>query len=85
MLRTQREGPWMKCPTVGRKNLYSPFPVERESINQVEGWGHHPTIKNSDTELSLAKKNCRDKNGEEPEGKEVQGPAQTGIQLKGRL
>jgi hypothetical protein len=30
-------------------------------------------------------KNCRDKNGEEPEEKEVQWQAQSGIQLKGRL
>ena len=29
-------------------------------------------------------KNCRDKNGEEPEGKKVQWQAQSGIQFKGR-
>jgi hypothetical protein len=45
----------------------------KKTGHQVEGWGCHPTVKNSDPELSLSKKkNCRDKNGEETEGKVVQ-------------
>jgi hypothetical protein len=53
----------------------------RKTGHQVEGWGCHPTVKNSDPELFLSKtktktknkkqKTCRDKNGEETEGKEV--------------
>ena len=57
----------------------------RKTGHQVEGWGCHPTVKNSDPELFLSKKKYRDKNGEETEGKEVQGQAQIGIHLKGRL
>ena len=44
----------------------------RKTGHQVEGWGCHPIVKNSDSELFLSEKNCRDKNGEEPEEKKVQ-------------
>jgi hypothetical protein len=50
----------MKCPTVGRKNLKSPSPVERKG-HQEEGWGCHPTVKNSDPELFLSKRTARTK------------------------
>jgi hypothetical protein len=43
--------------------------------HQVERWGCQPTVKNSDPELSLYRKNCRDKNGEETERKKVHWPA----------
>jgi hypothetical protein len=34
--------------------------------------------------IVLVRKNCRERNGEKPEGKKDQGQAQSGIQLKGR-
>jgi hypothetical protein len=40
--------------------------------HQVDGWGCHPTVKNSDPGLFLSKKICWDKNEEELEGKEFQ-------------
>jgi hypothetical protein len=33
----------------------------RKIGQQVEGWGSHPTVKNSDLELSLFKRNARSK------------------------
>jgi hypothetical protein len=55
----------MKCPTVGKGKLWSspPFQVDRQ--------GCHPTVKSPDPKCSFVK-NCRDKNGEENEGKAVQ-------------
>jgi hypothetical protein len=44
----------------------------RKTGHQVEGWSCHPIVKNTDSELLLSKKNFRDKNGGETEGKEVQ-------------
>jgi hypothetical protein len=61
------------------------FTSSRKIGHQVEGWGSHATVKNSDPELFLSKNTCRDKNGEETGGKEVQQQAQTGIHLKGKL
>jgi hypothetical protein len=44
----------------------------RKTEHQVEEWGCHPTVNNSDTELFLSERTSKDKNGEEPEEKEVQ-------------
>jgi hypothetical protein len=65
-----------------------PYSGERELIestsnkkigHQVEGWGWHPTVKNSSPELFLS-----EKNGEEHEKKEVKYQAKSGIHLKER-
>jgi hypothetical protein len=53
--------------SVERKLVESTF--SRKTWHQVEGWGCHSIVKNSDQNCS---KNCGDKTGEEPEGKEVQ-------------
>jgi hypothetical protein len=39
----------MKCPTTGKENLLSPPPVE------WQGWGCHPTVQTSETELFPSK------------------------------
>ena len=44
----------------------------RKTEHQVEGWGCHLTVKNSDPKFFLSKRTTGTKNGEEPEGKEVQ-------------
>jgi hypothetical protein len=60
----------MKCPIVERGNLYSPSPEERWGIK----WRDGVAIPQSKalTKNCSCLKNCRDKNGEESEGKEVQ-------------
>jgi len=40
----------------------------RKTGHQVEGWGCHRTVKNSDSELFLSKRTAGTKNGEETEG-----------------
>lgn len=45
--------------------------ASRKTGHQVEGWGCHPTVKNSTQNCSCLKE-LQGKNGEEPEGKEVQ-------------
>jgi hypothetical protein len=44
----------------------------RKTGQQVEGWGFHPTVKNSDPDLFLSKRTAGTKNGEETEGNEIQ-------------
>jgi hypothetical protein len=48
------------------------FTSSRKTGHQVEGWGCHLTVKNSDPKFFLSKRTTGTKNGEEPEGKEVQ-------------
>ena len=43
----------------------------RKTGHQLEGWGCHPTVKNSDSK-SLLPERTAGINGEEPEGKEIQ-------------
>ena len=45
----------MKCLTVEERELVVST-SSRKTGNQVEGWGCHPTAKNSDPELLLSKK-----------------------------
>ena len=59
-----------ETPNSGEKDI-SESTSSRKIDHQVERWGCHPTVKNSDPELSLYRKNCRDKNGEETERKKV--------------
>jgi hypothetical protein len=59
----------MKCLTLGKRKLVKST-SSRKTEHQVEGWGCHPTVKNSDPELFLSKRTAG-KNGEELEGKEV--------------
>jgi hypothetical protein len=51
--------------------------------HQVEGWKCHPTVKNSDPESLLYKRNAEPKTGKETEEKKVQLPTHLGIHLKG--
>jgi hypothetical protein len=44
----------MKCPIVGRGNSESTS--NRKTGHQVEEWGCHPKVKNSDSELFLSKR-----------------------------
>jgi hypothetical protein len=58
-------------PNIGERELVEST-SSRKPGNQVEPWGCHPTVKISDPELLLSKRNCMYKNEQETEGKEVQ-------------
>jgi len=57
----------------------------RRSEHQVERWGCHPTVKNSDPELFLSKRTAGTKIGDKTEGQAVQRLTQLGFHIKDRL
>ena len=57
----------------------------RKTGHQVEGWGCHPTVKNSDPELFLSKRTAGTKREKRLREKRPSDPHQLGIHLKGRL
>ena len=63
--------------------MYIPLPVERRGIE----WRDEIAITQSKilTQIVPVQKNCRNKNGKEPGGKEVEGQVQIMIQLRKRL
>ena len=60
-----------EMPKSGQRELVEST-SRRKTGHQVEGWGSHPTVKNSDPELFLSKRTAGTKNEDEPEEMEVQ-------------
>jgi len=50
----------VEMPNSGRGNLKRPPPVDRQG-HKGKGWGYQPTVKISDLELFLSKRNTRTK------------------------
>ena len=50
-----KEGTIDEMPSCGERELVESI-FSRKTGHQVEGWGCHPTVKNSDPELFLSKR-----------------------------
>ena len=70
-------------PNSGERELVESI-SSRKTEHQVEGWGCHATVKNSDPEMFLSKRTTRTKMKKRLRKKEVQSQSQIEIQLKGR-
>jgi len=57
-----------KMPSLSRRNLKSPLPVDRQGF-KWRNWVTNPQSNFLTQNYSCLKKNCRDKNGAEIEGK----------------
>jgi hypothetical protein len=60
----------MKCPQW--KEGTSRAHLQQKDKISSEGWGGQHTVKNSDPELFLSKRSAGEKNGKDPEEKEIQ-------------
>ena len=68
--KNSKGGTLDELPNNGERELVE-FISNRKSRHQVEMWGCHPTVKNSDPELFLSNRTAGKKNREETERKEV--------------
>jgi hypothetical protein len=55
-----------EMPYSGERELVKPT-TKRKTGHQVEGWGCHSTLKNSQPELFLSERTVGTENGEKPE------------------